>query len=135
MKTPQWAQDLIIDAALHLESLGYTRDLPDIRWRRPMSRYCDRWGNVIGKKRRDCSSGVCYQTHITICGGTDRTGAKIVLLHELAHWFRPWGEHHSSAFWDLAWILFRWARLPVRVTLARERSYRKGAAAAYRRSR
>ena len=63
-----------------------------------------------------------------------RTEQKIVLLHELAHWLLPVGEHHSPAFWDKAWSLFRRYRCPIKVALAREGNYLKGAVAAYHRS-
>lgn len=120
MAVPQWAQELTINALIH----AGCDDVPNITWRR-----CNRWD----------SSGVCNTTKredgIVINAGRDRTDQKLVLLHELAHWIRPPKEHHSPEFWDLAWELFRWAKLPVRYCLQRERTYRKGAVLAYKRSK
>ena len=121
MNTPKWAQDLILDAILYIQSAtSLTPELPDIHWRH--SHHSD-------------SSGVCYRNRITICGGSNRTDCKLVILHELAHWARPWGEHHSDKFWDLCWQLYREFKLPIRYCKQREVEYRKGALAAYHRSR
>ena len=143
MRTPKWAQELLIDACIYLG----IDDLPALDWRHG---------------RRRCSSGRCYgKSRILVTAGTDRTDAKMVLLHELAHaatppeirevklsgkWMRPDGTpwenptatqqvSHGDAFWDTAWRLYRWAKLPIRYCLQRETDYRKGAAVAYRRSK
>jgi hypothetical protein len=130
MNTPKWAQDLILDAILYIQSTTHlTPELPDIHWRHPTN------GSKYFPKRRAGSSGVCYRTHITICGGSNRIDCKLVILHELAHWARPWGEHHSSDFWDLCWQLYREYKLPIRYCKQREVEYRKGALAAYHRNR
>jgi hypothetical protein len=107
MKVPKWAQDLILDTLLYLQSRGYPDAIPEIRWRH--SSY------------HKLSSGVCYQhNHITITAGKDRRDQKLVLLHELAHWVLPDKEHHGDAFWRLAFELYRVNKLPIRVCINRE---------------
>lgn len=126
MNTPRWAQDLTINAILYLHSSGRNAELPDIKWRRA---------------QRLSSSGVTYPDHIRIVAGTSRIDCKMIILHELVHWIFPlkseghiYGhEGHTPRFWDLAWELYRWAKLPVRYCLNREAEYRKGAVLAYRR--
>jgi hypothetical protein len=125
MTTPKWAQELILDASLYLESKGYAAVLPDITWRH-------------GSKFQ--SSGHASRTnHITITAGRDRLDAKLVLLHEYAHIHaKPApGSHiwHSGEFWNLAWDLYRWAKLPIRYCQQREYSYKVGAQVGYRRNR
>jgi predicted metal-dependent hydrolase len=109
MNTPKWAQDLAINALVYLESKGHNIEVPPIRWRR--------------SKYYKSSSGVCYQHHhITITAGKDRRDAKLVLLHELAHWVLPDREHHGNMFWRTVFDLYHWAKLPPRVCLNREAS-------------
>jgi len=147
---PKWAQELTIKAILHLQSLGYKADLPELNWRHGV--YRDSSGH--------CKNG----NSITVTAGRSRVDQKLVLLHEITHtvtecekkyitsdqakkrgwiiskeseglpfWTRT--LHHTSEFWDTAWLLYRWAKLPVRYCLKREQGYRKGAVVAYRRSR
>lgn len=150
MNTPKWAQDLTLETLLYLESKGHKVVVPDITWRH-------------GK--RDSSSGHANpkEYHITITAGHNRTDAKLVLLHEITHLNVPsepkyWnierakkqGWHfneepkepiviktmyHTDKFWELAFALYRWAKLPMRYCLQREKEYRKGAAIAYKRSK
>ncbi len=125
MNTPKWAQDLILDAILYIQSATpLTPELPDINWRH-------------AKDRRN-SSGICHPRNITIVKGSNRVDAKLVILHELAHWALPEGsghEGHTPRFWDLAWQLFREFKLPIRHCKKRESEYRKGSLVAYHRSR
>ncbi len=119
MGTPEWAQNLILDALIFLKF----SDLPDIRWRH--------------SKRLD-SSGLCYPDHISIMAGRDRVDLKLVILHELAHWVLPTRashEGHTKRFWDLAWQLYRAFDLPIRYCKKREGEFRKGALVAYHRKR
>ena len=83
MKTPNWAQDLIIDAISYLQSNGFQCDLPFIEWyNAPIAR----WNLKRDKPaKRETSSGVCYRKYISIRQGTDRRDCKIILLHELVH--------------------------------------------------
>ena len=120
MNTPKWAQNLTLDAILYIQSATSLKpELPDIKWRKSHSK---------------SSSGARYKTHINICAGLDRTDSKLVLLHELAHWARPFGNHHSPEFWDLAWQLYRQFKLPIRYCKNREENYLKGSVKAYHRS-
>ena len=117
---PKWAQDLTLNALIHLTKEGFNPPVPSLSWRRA--------------KHPD-STGACYpeSEQIHINAGRSRTDTKMVLLHELAHLVTE--GIHSPQFWDVAWMLYRWAKLPVRYCLAREKEYRKGAVTAYIRSR
>lgn len=119
---PQWAQNLLLRALLYWqEQHGGDVPLPELRWRR---------------RRGLLSSGREYlQSRIIITAGTDRRDQKLVLLHETAHALAPMPEAHSATFWDIAWELYRWARLPLRYAREREALYRRGSVVAYIRSR
>ena len=147
---PKWAQELMIKAILHLQSQGQDAELPLLTWRH---------------SSHECSSGHASHDRksITITVGKSRLDQKLVLLHEIAHTVtesdirylnieqaKKRGWHftqeptqpiiskricHTGKFWDTAWELYRWAKLPIRYCLQRETEYRKGAAVAYRRSR
>lgn len=135
---PKWAQDLLINALLHLESEGHKINVPTLNWRR-------------GTHYR--SSGNANQDKITITAGTNRLDQKLVLLHEIVHTVaKPQGQYikidphtrvrhlsrrtwHTAEFWDIAWSLYRWAKLPIRYCQKREYSYKVGARVAYRRNR
>lgn len=110
MTTPKWAQDLMLNALLWWESQG--NEVPNISLE---------WRHRTGKQ----STGTAYgdQDRIRIRQGTDRVDAKLVLLHEIAHQIakvnNPY-EHHTQKFWNIAWQLYRWAKLPVRYCLWRE---------------
>ena len=134
MKTPNWAQDLILDTILYLQSKGFQCDLPDIKWYNAPK---TRWDLKQDKPaKREGSSGLCYREYISIREGTDRRDCKLVLLHELAHWALPLNsndhEGHTDKFWGVAFDLYREFGLSLRVCLKRERSYRKGSIKAYR---
>ena len=134
MKQPQWTKQFIADAIAELNNLGYECEIPNINWRKPTVNKYNFVDDTVSRIRRKDSSGVTYQKHITICLGSDRVDAKLVILHEIAHWALPWKEHHSPRFWDLAWWLYRKFNMPIRYCLEREKQYRKEAVKAYRRS-
>ena len=135
MKPPKWALGLTRDVITCLRDQGMQVSLPLVKWR-----HCFRVN----------SSGVCRQYYININAGLNRVDAKLVLLHELAHWALPQYNHpdwvlhfnwdtqshegHTPAFWDLAWNLYRHYKLPIRYCRDREAEYRKGSVAAYHRS-
>ena len=146
-RTPAWAQRLIEEVAR-----AHGRDFtPVVNWRRAGVR--SYWG-----VRPFESSGRADAPHIraayhyyaieghvweyiqetpgqiTITAGTSRMDAKLVVLHELAHWLQPSDTGHSPAFWDKAWELYRQYNIPIRYARAREESYRKGSVTAYKRS-
>jgi len=117
-RTPKWAEDLLLDACVYLG----LDDIPDLSWR---------------KTKHNYSSGRCqyYSTpRIVVSAGKNRFDQKLVLLHEIAHAANP-KQHHSDKFWDTAWNLYRWAKLPIRKTLQNEGNYKKGAITAYKRSK
>ncbi len=121
MANPARMEKLLLDACNYIELYH----VPKLNWRR--SKKC--WS----------SSGMCAynyltgETRITVTAGTGGHDHKLVLLHELAHAATQNG--HSSEFWDMAWQLYRWAKLPIMETRRRERAYMKGAELAYMRSR
>lgn len=117
----KWAADLMGEAIAYRVSQGHMTRVPKVVWRR-----CNRREST-GKAQP--GKGVIY-----LNVGSDRTDAKLLLLHELAHIWAPPEEYHSAAFWDLAWELYRWAKLPIRYVKMREGNYLKGALVAYHRS-
>ena len=110
MLAPKWAQDLTLNALLYWESQG--NKVPNISLE---------WRHRSGKQ----STGTAYgqSNRIRIRQGTDRVDAKLVLLHEIAHQIakidNPY-EYHTQRFWDIAWQLYRWAKLSVRYCLWRD---------------
>jgi hypothetical protein len=125
--------------AVWQDAHGEDKPLPELTWRRAGYRMRYRGGQVVcppnGFKSVH-SSGRCFESgRIVVTAGSSRLDQRVVLLHELAHHICLPGEHHGKTFWDTAWELFRWAKLPVKYVKAREGTYRKGALVAYRRSR
>lgn len=148
MKTPKWAEKLILDALVYLEEQGHSVTVPQVTWRHRQGVQSS--GCVNGKQR------------MIITAGRDRTDAKLVVLHEVAHtvtdtepvywdiekakkhgWIFPQeptkpiairNVSHTDRFWDIAWQLYRWAKLPIRYCQRREYEYKAGAQAAYRRN-
>jgi hypothetical protein len=88
---------------------------------------------LIRKGYGTCYSGTCYKDRIVLTKGkyAGKKDGKLVLLHELAHWLLPWGEHHSERFWDKAFELYRRYGVPMRYAKNREARYRKKASKAY----
>ena len=131
MPLPRWAGELAFRVAAD-ESRRWP---PNISWRRrkrPVGWHPDSWK----MQRMKFSTGHCkHNGSITITASGPRHEQVLVLLHEMAHWLLPHGEHHGSAFWDKAWELYRRYGVPIRYAKQREGNYRKGALAAYRRSR
>lgn len=131
--TPRWIQDLALNTLIEFSPNG---EIPIINVRHRSGRY---------------SSGSCDTNRIAITIGKDRKDAKLCLLHELAHWLLPrvkkfygfgiWRKEftvqqgHTPEFWDLAWTLYKWAKLPVAYCKYREYNYKAGAKQGYLRSR
>ena len=118
---PKWAQDYLLDALCWWTDQTMSEcALPSLSWRR-----CN----------RKLSSGAFNLgfNQIRMNAGRDLLDAKVVLLHELAHSIVP-GEGHTPRFWETAWRLFRWAKLPIGYVRQQEGNYKNGALVAYRRS-
>ena len=139
MTPPKWAQNLLLDAGLWLESQGESVPPVSLTWW-----HGKRHSSSSGRYRPDTR-----EIHVT--SGQSRLDCKLVLLHELAHactphkerkctcagqWYGPDSkpcpaptftkyECHTDEFWVLAWQLFRWAGLPIRYCREREYSYAK----------
>ena len=127
---PRWAQKLLLDAMLWLESQGHEAPELGLLWKRRSGEGCS--GVYMGDailvrygptRRRDWRTGKRYPVN---------TDAKLVILHELAHAVTPW-DCHSLRFWGIAWGLYRWAKLPIRYCQWREGSKWKGADTVYKR--
>ena len=118
---PKWAQDLTINALLWWESQGNNPAIPELVWRH-------------GSRRSSSGTAWTKSKRIVITAGRDRTDQKFVLLHEIAHTLTPENAHHSDRFWDIAWALYRWAKLPIRYCVNREKTYKIGAMVSYRRT-
>ena len=137
---PKWAQALVVATLLHWQAThGEDKPLPELTWRRA-GRRVHRYGcRIVGPPNGltpVLSTGQCSESgSIVVTAGSSRLDQKLVLLHELAHHLCPVQEYHGAMFWDVAWALFRWAKLPIKYVKAREGSYRKGALVAYRKSR
>lgn len=131
---PIWAQDLILDALSWWEDQGHSSvNVPIIKWKHRKGRGTT--GLTIDKKTIIIREG---NRSINVGGEKDVSAlidTKVVVLHELAHFLTPSGEHHGPQFWDTAWAFFQWAELPVWYLKWREGAYRKGALSAARRAR
>lgn len=136
--TPIWVQNLVLNALLYLQSLDYqdANKFPDIVWRHghitDIHWDSKRRKNITIVTPRKYSSGRCYPSAIHITAGSDRMDCKLVILHELAHWVKD-KRGHSAEFWDTVWVLYHWAKLPIRYCLQREKNYRKGSILSYKR--
>lgn len=125
MPPPKWAQSLLLDALVWWESQGNEAPNVFLVWRRRRVR-CWRLYDADASGKANQNTG-----RILVIAGGNRLDAKLVLLHELAHQLVPKG--HTPVFWETAWRLYRWAKLPLRYCQRREAMHYKGAAVAYRR--
>jgi len=118
-KMPQWVQNLMIDALVYWESKGNQVSIPVVQ---------------VRHRSRFYSSGTTYTkiNKIVLTLGKDRTDARLIVLHELAHTLATAMEHHSDLFWSIAWDLYKWAKLPMRYALSRESNYMKGSKRVYK---
>ena len=135
MNKPQWVNDLVAQV---VKDYQCQKSLT-INWRRTHKRKRETitWQGENIQTFRDKpfeSSGHCHSEEISITAGKSRKDQKLVLLHELAHWLMPTGEHHGKAFWDLAFELYRKYGIPMYYALRREDEWKK-AKMAYRRNR
>jgi hypothetical protein len=105
---PEWAQALIEEVCT-----DYGRRPPKVQW----------W------ERKDWySSGVTYKSEgrIHVTAGTSVVDARIVLLHELAHWIARPNWHHNRRYWELAWAMYqRYADRDLEWAIYREAVYVK----------
>lgn len=70
---------------------------------------------------------VAQQGTIELWAGTARRDQRLVLLHEIAHWFLA-KHHHSPTFWAVAWSLYvEFMPRSLDYVLGREAMYRTGA--------
>jgi len=128
MQPPKWAQDLTLKALLFWESQGYKAPSFNLMW---------------GRTSGQLSNGTSWSKHgnkypnenprVFLRQGKNHLDAKLCLLHEIAHQLADAG--HTNTFWDIAWSLYRWAKLPIAYCKKREFCYKAGAQAAYKRNK
>jgi hypothetical protein len=119
---PEWAYKLVKEASNYLGV-----DCPFFRsWRQTDNEY---------------TSGNAYinPNSIAIQAGTSRLDLKLALLHEVVHLKLQGGYcerngRHSVKFYDTAWELFRWAKIPISYCLKVESRVDINAAVSYFRS-
>ena len=117
MAAPQWASALTARVCE-----DYRLPPPNLVWRRSRPRSARSAGTVDYATGRTFPSG-----RIVVTAGADRKDAKLVLLHELAHYVAGTEENHNAVYWRMAWTLYRVYGVPLRYALWREHSYRKAA--------
>jgi hypothetical protein len=118
MKTPKWAEDILLSALIHEE----IEDIPTLKCR---------------KRQAKTSSGCYYpeRLEISLAVGQDRMDAKLVLLHEVSHhvtFIKSKCYCHTDRFWITAWNLYRHFGLPIRYCKHREGNYKKGSLVSYK---
>lgn len=123
MAAPKWATDLT-EAVVERERLNGKLIIdPRLVWRR---------GSGVQ------SSGHCaYSGRLVVTAGSDRKDARLILLHELAHYLTgsrlgrgTLRVHHGDDFYRTLFDLVRWdARLTWKVVLTREGRYKAQAIA------
>lgn len=71
------------------------------------------------------SSGTTYKAEgrIHVTAGTSEEDARLVLLHELAHWLGRPGWHHRRPFWELVWRLYERYGVDLDWAIFREATY------------
>jgi hypothetical protein len=108
-EAPDWARALVATVCA-----GAARPEPQLAWRR---------------RRRPTSSGVTRRSDesISLVAGSDPLDQRLTLLHELAHWLAPRPRrrrrriaHHDTAFYALAFDLYRRHGIPDPAALAGE---------------
>jgi hypothetical protein len=91
------------------------------KWATALVRKHAPWATLYWRNRnRESSSGEAGRFVIRINAGTDRIGAKIVLLHEIAHARGPHYPPHGRDFFREAWRLWRAERIAPKYVFNRE---------------
>jgi hypothetical protein len=114
---PEWAQELTLRVC---ERFGV--DIPEIKWATKDRTYST--GRAFSSEEKNERR---YSYDISIVAGTYKVDTKLVLLHELAHFTNPPGEHHGNGFWIRAFDLYEAYGIPVMFAHNRERKYRANA--------
>jgi hypothetical protein len=117
MKIPNWTITLASQVCT-----DYSIDLPILEVKRKQFGYS-------GTQSWD---GEKQKVTIRYSRSTPMWEKKLVLLHELAHCMMDKGEHHSEAFWDRAFELYKRYGLPLRKCRENERGYKRTAEHSYR---
>ena len=114
MKTPDWMKELSTKVCLE------NNHLP---------------AKITCRRRRDTYSGgtYCQGGTIKLNVGRSKKDSKVVLLHELAHYFMDsLMEGHTERFWRKCWELYQKYEVDLRYARWREKTYRAGAEKVYR---
>lgn len=134
---PAWAEQMILTVAAE-----HRRRAPDVEW--IQVRTHTRTAGNASVERADIvlTDQKARRVQVRIDGGgckkrgrMEKQYARLVLLHELAHWLRPQSEIHSREFWVQAFVLYRRFRVPMAYALRSEAEYKQGALDGYWASR
>ncbi len=121
---PKWAQDLTLNALLWWEAHGNKAPKFDLAWGHSSHLHSSGWSIM---------NGGLFPCKVFVRQGKSHVDTKLVLLHEIAHQLAD--AMHTIAFYEIAWQLYRWAKLPIRYCQQREYKYMAGAQVAHRRNR
>ena len=114
---PEWAQKLTLQVCQ-----DYAVKIPAVKW---------------SVKDRKVSSGRAYSEQesrtravnydVSVVAGALMIDTRLVLLHELAHFTNPIGEHHGYNFWNRAFDMYDKYGVSLMYAYNREKTYRAAA--------
>lgn len=137
-KTPEWAVALTEQVCR-----DYNRTLPgELKWQEARREYSS--GRTLyarGKRgnklfiRKKSGKAVVFRGAVRVVAGTNEDDAKLVLLHELAHWVCTRGKAvgHTVVFWKKAFELYDRYGIDMKYAFKREKDYKQTAVAVYER--
>lgn len=111
---PVWAVELTLKVCAQ-----YGVDIPEVKWANKNRPYATGRAYSAQEKREHR-----FSYDISLVAGSGELDAKLVLLHELAHFTNPVGEHHGENFWNRAFDLYELHGIPLMFAHNRERRYR-----------
>lgn len=137
-KAPLWAIELTEQVCR-----DYNRTLPgELKWttaRRESSggrtEYAKGRNGKKLFKRTKTGRLVTFRGSVAVSAGTSEKDAKLVLLHELAHWVctRGKSEGHTVRFWKKAFELYKRYGIDMEYAFSREKDYKQTAVSVYER--
>lgn len=111
---PEWARELTLAVCK-----SYRMDIPEVKWAMKNRRWSSGRAYSFEEKRIHR-----FNYDVSVVAGTEELDIRLVLLHELAHFSNPVGEHHGYGFWNRAFDLYELFGIPVMYAHNRERKYR-----------
>lgn len=137
-RTPQWAIDLTEEVCK-----DYNRTLPgELKWkiatRESSSGRTMYAKGKAGKQlfvRKKTGRVVAFRGSVGVVAGSSEKDAKLVLLHELAHWVCTRGKSmgHTVVFWKKAFELYKRYGVDMEYAFSREKDYKSTAVSVYER--